>query len=65
MGEIFGLGLTHLPPLLAAAGDTASRVKRMINDPLLPERYRSPATWPRSRPHPDAEPLARRPRRLG
>jgi hypothetical protein len=46
MGEILGLGLTHSPPLLAAAGDTASRIKRMMNDPLLPERYRSPATWP-------------------
>ena len=46
MGQILGLGLTHSPPLLAAAGDTASRLKRMMNDPLLPERYRSPATWP-------------------
>jgi hypothetical protein len=46
MGQILGLGLTHSPPLLAAAGDTASRIKRMMNDPLLPERYRSPATWP-------------------
>ena len=46
MGQILGLGLTHSPPLLAAAGDTALRITRMLNDPLLPKRYRSPATWP-------------------
>ena len=46
MGQILGLGVTHSPPLLAASGDTASRIKRMMNDPLLPECYRSPATWP-------------------
>jgi len=43
MGQIFGLGVTHSPPLLSAAGDTASRIKRMMQDPLLQECYRSPA----------------------
>ena len=38
MAEILGLGLTHSPPLLAAAGDTGARLKRMLHDPLLPER---------------------------
>jgi hypothetical protein len=46
MAQILGLGVTHSPPLLAASGDTASRIKRMMQDPLLPECYRSPATWP-------------------
>ena len=46
MAQLLGLGVTHSPPLLAASGDTASRIKRMIHDPLLPECYRSPATWP-------------------
>jgi len=46
MAQILGLGVTHSPPLLAASGDTASRITRMMNDPLLPECYRSPATWP-------------------
>ena len=46
MGQILGLGVTHSPPLLSASGDTASRIKRMMHDPLLPECYRSPATWP-------------------
>ena len=46
MGQILGLGVTHSPPLLSASGDTASRLKRMMQDPLLPECYRSPATWP-------------------
>ena len=46
MGQILGLGVTHSPPLLSASGDTASRIKRMMQDPLLPECYRSPVTWP-------------------
>ena len=33
MGQILGLGVTHSPPLLAAAGDTASRIKRMMQRP--------------------------------
>jgi hypothetical protein len=32
--QILGLGLTHSPPLLAASGDTASRIKGMMHDPL-------------------------------
>ena len=46
MAEILGLGLTHSPPLLARDGDTAARLRRMMGDPLLPERYRDPARWP-------------------
>src|ERR671936_924329 len=46
MGEILGLGVTHSPPLLAREGDTAARLRRMMSDPLLPERYRDPACWP-------------------
>ena len=30
MGQILGLGVTHSPPLLSAAGDTASRIKHML-----------------------------------
>jgi hypothetical protein len=46
IGQILGLGLTHSPPLLSATGDTGSRLKHLMHDPLLPEHYRSPATWP-------------------
>ena len=46
MGEILGLGVTHSPPLLAQEGDTASSIRRMMGDPLLPERYRDPGRWP-------------------
>jgi hypothetical protein len=69
MGHILGLGVTHSPPLLSASGDTASRIKRMMQDPLLPECYRSPATWPEpmrlwpavgQRRGPDARPAASR-----
>src|SRR6266567_2725726 len=46
MGEILGLGMTHTPPLLSETGDRARRLKTMLSDPLLPERYRDPANWP-------------------
>jgi Catalytic LigB subunit of aromatic ring-opening dioxygenase len=46
MAEILGLGMTHSPPLMSAQGDTAARLRRMMGDPLLPERYRDPARWP-------------------
>ncbi len=46
MGEILGLGMTHSPPLLAQGGDTAARLRTMMRDPLLPERYQDPARWP-------------------
>ena len=34
MAQILGLGVTHSPPLLSASSDTASRIKRMMQDPL-------------------------------
>jgi hypothetical protein len=46
MAEILGLGMTHSPPLMSAQGDTAGRLRRMMRDPLLPERYRDPVRWP-------------------
>jgi hypothetical protein len=45
MADILGLGLTHYPGL-AMRGNLAARVKTFMHDPLLPERYRNPATWP-------------------
>ena len=45
MGQILGLGVTHYPGL-AFKGNLASRMKRFMHDPLLPEQYRDPATWP-------------------
>jgi hypothetical protein len=45
MGEILGLGLTHYPGLTMQA-DLAGRVKSFRKDPLLPQQFRDPATWP-------------------
>ena len=45
MAEILGLGLTHYPGMTMQA-NLAGRVKGFMKDPLLPERYRDPATWP-------------------
>ena len=45
MGQILGLGLTHYPGS-AYQGNLARRMKSFMNDPLLPEQYRDPATWP-------------------
>jgi hypothetical protein len=44
MADILGLGVTHSPPLMGR-GDTI-RVRSMLRDPLLPERYRDPNAWP-------------------
>jgi hypothetical protein len=45
VADILGLGLTHYPGL-AMRGNLAARIKTFMHDPLLPERYRNPATWP-------------------
>ncbi|HLF78949.1 MAG TPA: extradiol ring-cleavage dioxygenase [Dehalococcoidia bacterium] len=45
MAEILGLGMTHYPGM-TMQGNLASRVKNFMKDPLLPEQYRDPATWP-------------------
>ncbi len=46
MGAILGLGLTH-SPLLAGRDEEMTRVvRRVLEDPGLPERYRRPEGWP-------------------
>ena len=45
MGEILGLGMTHYPGMTMQAS-LAGRVKNFMKDPLLPEQYRKPETWP-------------------
>ena len=46
MGAILGLGVTHYPPLCGRDEDMARILKRVLQDPGLPERYRSPEGWP-------------------
>jgi len=46
MGEILGLGMTHYPPLAGRDEDMAGILKRVMQDPALPEPYRQPAGWP-------------------
>jgi hypothetical protein len=46
MGAILGLGVTHVP-LLAGRDENMTRiVRRVLADPDLPERYRTPERWP-------------------
>src|SRR5947207_14356057 len=45
MAEILGLGVTHYPGL-AMKGNLATRVKNFKHDPLLPQQYRDPGSWP-------------------
>lgn len=42
MGEILGLGMTHYPPLTGLDQNMASILRRVLQDPGLPERYRDP-----------------------
>ena len=46
MGEILGLGMTHYPPLTGLDQNMAGILRRVLQDPGLPERYRDPASWP-------------------
>jgi hypothetical protein len=45
MGAILGLGITHYPALTARAAAPVS-LRRLLQDPGLPKRYRTPEGWP-------------------
>ena len=46
MGEILGLGVTHFPPLSGTDESMGRILKRVLDDPALPEQYRRPEGWP-------------------
>src|SRR5438034_6049595 len=46
MGAILGLGVTHVPLLAGRDANMTRIVKRVLADPDLPERYRTPGGWP-------------------
>ncbi len=48
MGEILGLGVTHYPPLAGRDDNMARILKRVMQDPGLPEQYRQPSGWPQA-----------------
>ena len=46
MGEILAVGITHYPPL-AGGDETMSWIlKRMLQNPRLPEKFRNVDGWP-------------------
>ena len=45
MSDILGLGITHYPALVARTARPVS-LRRLLQDPGLPERYRTPDGWP-------------------
>jgi catalytic LigB subunit of aromatic ring-opening dioxygenase len=46
MGAILGLGMTHVPLLAGRDQDMSRILRRVLQDPDLPERLRTPAGWP-------------------
>ena len=46
MDEILGLGMTRYPPLTGLDQNMADILRRVLQDPGLPERYREPTGWP-------------------
>jgi hypothetical protein len=46
MAEILALGITHYPPLHGPDERMSWILKRMLENPRLPEALRSPAGWP-------------------
>ena len=47
MGDILALGISHYPPLAGTDDRMAYILKRMLQNPRLPEALRNPANWPR------------------
>lgn len=46
MGEILAVGITHYPPLAGHDEVMSWILKRMLQNPALPEKYRSVDGWP-------------------
>jgi hypothetical protein len=46
MGAILGLGVTHVPLLAGRDEDMARILRRVLEDPDLPEGFRRPDGWP-------------------
>ncbi|MGC1339654.1 MAG: hypothetical protein WA836_16175, partial [Candidatus Binataceae bacterium] len=46
MGEILAVGITHYPPLAGSDETMAWILKRMLQNPQLPEQYRRSEGWP-------------------
>jgi len=46
MGEILALGITHYPPLTGRDESMTWILKRMLQNPHLPEKLRNPDNWP-------------------
>ena len=46
MGEILAIGLTHYPPLAWRDENMAMIMDRMLQNPGLPARLRTPEGWP-------------------
>ncbi len=51
MGAILGLGVTHVPLLAGRDEDMARILRRVLEDPELPESYRTPDGWPEAMRH--------------
>ncbi|HEU5194290.1 MAG TPA: extradiol ring-cleavage dioxygenase, partial [Methylomirabilota bacterium] len=46
MAAILGLGMTHVPLLAGRDQDMSRILRRALQDPDLPARYRTPEGWP-------------------
>ncbi len=46
MGEILAVGITHYPPLAGADESMAWILRRMLENPHLPDQLRQPSGWP-------------------
>lgn len=46
MGEILGIGVTHFPALAGRDEHMAGTLKRILQDPGLPDACRHPESWP-------------------
>ena len=46
MGEILAVGITHYPPLAGSDETMAWILKRMLQNPHLPEKFRDARGWP-------------------
>ena len=46
MAEVLAVGISHYPPLTGSDDRMSYILKRMLQNPRLPEKYRHPEGWP-------------------
>ena len=47
MGEILGLGMSHVPPLAGRDENMSGILRGTLRDPAIPAELKEPSSWPK------------------